>query len=339
MRPRKRESATDRLIAQSVSAALGAPQPTASDSAGAAVAANLYAGALGNSTIKSKVDFAADFLPGLARELIMRGEALFAIESDRSLTPVAMWDISGNANPASWVFKCDIAGPGGNETRSIPREGVCFFTWASKPSARWKGISPLDAAKGMSSLAARAPQSLANEYNATQLYVIPFMTEYSAKDGTGDAEIASDFNALKADARGQTSTLTLTHQKQWAKDERERYFRQERLGPILEQNSVLSAFKAQSEVLSLCGIPPGLLAPEGQSRDAFRLWVSTALEPLAKRISSELTKGLETEVVIDVANVTKQDIVGRARAFGSLVKGGMEVTEAAKISGVLAEDD
>ena len=342
MRPQRRESVTDRLIAQSVSAAMGAPQPAPADSAGAAVAAALYAGALGNANIKAQVDFQPDFLSSLARALVLRGEALYAIESDRSLIPCETWDISGGAAESTWSYRIDIATPDGNKSMRRPREGVCHFKWAIDSRKPWKGISPLDMAKGMSSLAAKSAQSLSTEYNATQMYVLPLMYDANVMGSdasAGDADIAEQFDKVKAGANGRTFSLLFTNQMKWPKDERDKTFEQKRLGASLTQDNVIATFKSQESVLSLCGIPPGLLAPEGQSRDAFRLWIATAVEPLAKRISYELSKGLETQVEIDTSPVTKQDIVGRARAFGSLVKGGMEVSEAAKISGVLAEDN
>ena len=163
-KPRTRASVTDRLIDMAHAAASGgASMTSAADSAGAAVAAQLYAGALGGATIKSKVDFAPGWLAGLARDLILRGESLYATETGEnglSLVPVETWDISGGASEASWSFRCDIASPNGNQTRTLPREGLCFFRWAVDARKPWKGISPLQAARGMSSLAAKSAQSL-----------------------------------------------------------------------------------------------------------------------------------------------------------------------------------
>ena len=58
-----------------------------------------------------------------------------------------------------------------------------------------------------------------------------------------------------------------------------------------------------------------------------------------KAHTAELTKYLETEVTIDLSPISRQDIVGRSRAFGSLVKGRMGIEDAARISGVLSEED
>ena len=44
-------------------------------------------------------------------------------------------------------------------------------------------------------------------------------------------------------------------------------------------------------------------------------------------------------VSFDFTQLAASDISGRARAFGSLVKGGMPMAEAAAVSGILIDDD
>ena len=70
-------------------------------------------------------------------------------------------------------------------------------------------------------------------------------------------------------------------------------------------------------------------------REEFRFFIDTQLRPLTRRIEAELSEGLATPVSIDLTDTQRGDIVGRSRSFASLVKGGMEVSEAAKISGSL----
>ena len=340
LRPQRRESVTNKLINAAVAQASGFPMPNPADSAGAQIAANLFSSALSGASIKSQVEFPPDFLYSLARELILRGEACYAIEADRSLTPVSMWDISGNANPASWVFRCDISGPSGVMTRTIPYEGVCLFTWQTKPSARWKGISPLEAAKGMSDLASRSARTMANEFNAAHLYVLALERDTRTE---GDFQVDSDFNDIKNTSNGSTATVTFDHQSGWQQDKRAEYLRQERFGPtVADQNNLLASKWAQIEICQICGIPSSLVtdaADAGSRREGLRAFVDLSLRPLSKRISAELERGLETSVEIDLSPIIAGDVVSRSRAFGSLVKGGMDIEKAARISGVLAEDN
>lgn len=59
---------------------------------------------------------------------------------------------------------------------------------------------------------------------------------------------------------------------------------------------------------------------------------------MAKSISNELTKYLETPVEINLDALNASDLVGCARAFGSLVKGGLSIEESAGVSRVLIKD-
>ena len=94
------------------------------------------------------------------------------------------------------------------------------------------------------------------------------------------------------------------------------------------------------EVLSACGVPPGLFGREdgaGQ-RESFRRYMHSSLEPIARLIAQELSEKFETPIRIDLSRIFASDLAGRARAFGSLVKGGMTTDKAAALAGLLVED-
>ena len=114
------------------------------------------------------------------------------------------------------------------------------------------------------------------------------------------------------------------------------------LGPEPNQTSLLAAKWADVEICQVCGIPSSLITDSvdaGSRREGFRFFIDTQLRPLARRIEAKLSEGLATPVPIDLTDIRRGDIVGRSRSFASLVKGGMEMSEAAKISGVLSETD
>ena len=159
----------------------------------------------------------------------------------------------------------------------------------------------------------------------------------------GDFHIDNDFLAVKDSANGRTFSVTFDHQDKWKDDKRADYLKQTRFGPtIADRNNLLASKWAQIEICQICGIPSSLVtdaADAGSRREGLRAFVDISLRPLAKRISAELERGLETSVEIDLSPIIAGDTVGRARAFGSLVKGGIQVSEAARLSGVLAEDE
>ena len=56
---------------------------------------------------------------------------------------------------------------------------------------------------------------------------------------------------------------------------------------------------------------------ETQTREAFRRFVLTAIEPLALIVSRELTRVFEVPVELDLSELAHADIAGRARAYKS----------------------
>ena len=87
----------------------------------------------------------------------------------------------------------------------------------------------------------------------------------------------------------------------------------------------------------LYGIPNVLTSGSGsetQTREAFRRFVLTAIEPLALSISREFTRVFEVPVELNLAALGHADISGRARAYKALVASGLPAVDAARFAGV-----
>ena len=83
----------------------------------------------------------------------------------------------------------------------------------------------------------------------------------------------------------------------------------------------------------LYGIPNVLTSGSGsetQTREAFRRFVLTAIEPLALIVSRDLTRVFEQPIELDLSELAHADIAGRARAFKALVGSGMPPADAAE---------
>lgn len=88
-----------------------------------------------------------------------------------------------------------------------------------------------------------------------------------------------------------------------------------------------------------CGVPHSLFAPgqEGTGqREAYRRLVASTIKPMARVVGTELSEKFEADVSLDFRSLFASDLAGRARAFQSLVGGGMGVERAASLSGLLA---
>ena len=96
------------------------------------------------------------------------------------------------------------------------------------------------------------------------------------------------------------------------------------------------AFEA---VLAATGTPPSLfLDSDGTAqREAVRRWHMGTVEPLAKMLEWELSEKLEAPIRLDFDGYPK-DLAGRAATFQKLVAGGLSLTEAMTISGLILAD-
>ena len=72
---------------------------------------------------------------------------------------------------------------------------------------------------------------------------------------------------------------------------------------------------------------PGSLATTQNSdgtaqRESWRRFLHGSVQPLAALVSQELSEKLDVDISLDLSRIGASDISGRARSFGSLVKGG-----------------
>ena len=99
--------------------------------------------------------------------------------------------------------------------------------------------------------------------------------------------------------------------------------------------------KASLAVLSACGIPPELMSGQAQgtaAREAFRRFLHATVTPLLDSMAREAAHKLDAPgLAFDTTGLHAADVQGRARAFQSMVGGGMAIERAAALSGLLLE--
>ena len=69
-------------------------------------------------------------------------------------------------------------------------------------------------------------------------------------------------------------------------------------------------------------------------REAFRRFLTTAVQPVADLVAEELSTKLDTEISFRFDGLYAHDLQGRATSFQKLVAGGMDVSEAVAVSGL-----
>ena len=137
---------TDAIVAAIQSQATGSELAQPNATAAVETAAGFYSRALATAIV-SGAGMAEDALtPSVlslaARDLIRRGESVFAIEVERDrlmLRPAGSWDVRGGPRESSYWYRLDLFGPSGNETRFVPGASVLHFRYAVDPSRPWTG--------------------------------------------------------------------------------------------------------------------------------------------------------------------------------------------------------
>ncbi len=97
----------------------------------------------------------------------------------------------------------------------------------------------------------------------------------------------------------------------------------------------------EKTILAACGIPPeAVMGGQGTaSREAFRRFLHLTISPSADVLGAQLEHLTDDPVKFKYDRLMASDIQGRARAFQSMVGGGMNIGRAAALSGLLAVDD
>ena len=100
--------------------------------------------------------------------------------------------------------------------------------------------------------------------------------------------------------------------------------------------------RATQEVYAACGLNPSIFeAGTGtQARESYRQALFGTIAPLGRIVETELRDKLnDPGIAIDWSELRAADIASRARAFQSMVGGGMDPARAAALSGLMVPDD
>ena len=268
----------------------------------------------------------------IGRSLVRRGEALFLIRINRDgllLLPAASYDVDGGPDPASWQYRLTIGGPERTHTYSRqPAESVLHFTYARDPEHPWRGYGPLQVAQLAGRLSAETTAALADEASGPRGAFLP-----TPAPGEDDS-----IGKIKADIRSARGDLLMVQGGDWNDAGAvTAEWSAKRFGAAPPLALVELAKLASREVLMACGLNVALWDDEGAAtaREAYRQALHSVIAPLGRLVADELTRKIEAPIALDWQELKAGDITGRARAFQSLVGGGMDMTAAAAASGIL----
>ena len=281
-------------------------------------------------------------LASIGRQLVRTGSAVYVLSvraGRASLIPVCSWDVTGDVDPRSWLYRVDLPAPSSTFTRTASYAEVVHHKWATDPARPWAGVAPMGAASGLAKLIGALEGGLGDDAGSPRGQVLS-VAEGVAPDGDGLAELRGTIAKL----RGKVAIVETTrHGSGAGMDSGTRKdFAVSRLGGQSTQAEGQLWQAARDSVASACGIPPSLLSKGGDGtgeRESFRRWVATGLQPLADAVASEFQRVLETPIKLDSSPLMAQDTQGRARAASALLGAGVEVERALRLSGLVAADE
>lgn len=316
-------------------------------SASATAALEIAAGIVGRAFASARIggsDTLAAALPGwllnmIGRQLITGGDFVGAIQRGNGairVTPSADWDITGSADPRSWQYAMSLSGPSG-ETRlqKAPASRVIHLRYAATATRPWVGRGPLQIAREAGRLSAATVSALADESQGPRGYLLPVPDS----DGLSDK-----VSGLRADLAGLAGRLaTIETQQSLAADTGQRRGREwevTRIGARPPMELVELQNVATREVLGACGIPlPMVIDSQGTAlREAWRIFLFSTVAPLGRILADELTLKFGQPITIEWDELRASDLAGRARAFQSMVGAGMDINQAAALSGLMTEE-
>ena len=274
-------------------------------------------------------------LAHVGRQLILRGDVLYVIdvgEDGLTLLPASQWDVSGGVAPSSWAYRATMPSPSGVHTATVPAASVVHFRYSVDPARPWVGVGPLTRAGLTARLSAGLEAALGDEVGSARGSLIPVPTDGQA--GTLD-NLRADLKKLRGEvalvettAGGWGTGPQTAPRGDWVPS---------RIGANPPPTLAVLRSEAAQSVLAACGVPVELVVVSdgtGQ-REAWRRFLHGTVEPLARPVVQELRNKLELPGLdMDFSGLFASDLSGRARAYQSLVGGGMVAEKAANLAGL-----
>ena len=331
------DALADAIVAQAAGTTAGDPRAIAA----LECCAGLWSRAFAAATVEpAHPAITPGVMALIARDLIRRGESVFAIEVEDAapvLQPCGSWDVRGPWREADWHYRIDLFGPSGNITRFVPSGAVVHARYSTDPARPWFGLAPLEWARHTGALAANLELRLSEEASGAVSRLIPIPDEGAdgALDGLRADIAAGKGKALTVEttAGGWGEGRAAAPQTDWG---------QKRIGADPPAPLISLRDDASMAVMSACGVQAALLGARTDGtamREAWRQFVMGAVEPVAAMVALELSRKLDVPGLrFNFASLWAHDLAGRASSFKAMVTAGMDISQAAGLAGLMADE-
>ena len=274
----------------------------------------------------------------VGRYWLLRGEVLFEVgvgQRGITLTPAQSWTVAGGIDPATWTYDATFQGPSTSVVRTLPAGRVLHLQYARSHHAPWLGVGPLSSAGLTQELVAQIETALAQEAGTPRGY--NFAIPDTKQAGKLTTELRSSKGALNLVPSVASDAAWGAGQESKPADD----WVSKRFGMMPPLPMVELRSRAELSILAAAGVPTTIMSTSDGTakKEDFRRFLHLTLQPVGRIIADQIADALEVEgLTFDFSGIGAADIAAKARAWGTLTKGGVSPQDAGAITGLPIDD-
>lgn len=305
----------------------------ATETAAVETAAGIIGRAFASATINTSAGITKRNLFDIGRSLVRTGEFV-ALDFTEGLTQVQIKEMAGRYDRRDFIYDLRINTPSGEREGKYRGDEVVHIVYTHNDLTPFRGTPAHKIANLTSMMLFNLQSALKYELGTPQGFILPIPT----RDG-GSATLDNLRNTI-AQMKGRVATVESAQSlanTQGFQSQRE--WNTVRLGANPPETLIALLKNLREEIINLW-IPIALINSNGgSSREAWRQFLFGTIAPIANLITEEIQSKIDPEFNLQFDELRASDITGRARAFNSLVSGGMDLTQAASLSGILNQTE
>ena len=271
-------------------------------------------------------------LETIGRRMLLDGQTVFEIRVEDGavrLVEASTWHIDSSRD--EWFYRADFATPERTYTRALTADRILHPRISASSGRPWQGQSPIPSATAK--LAAVLETKLSEEVSGPIGSVLPLPIEGSLSALQADINRLAGKTVIVESSSGGYGDKEGAPKTDW---------QARRIGANPPQTMIGLRRDVEASILAACGCPGSLIErSDGTlSREEMRRFLHSTISPVARIVAGELAVKLDVPgLSFDFSALFASDLSGRARAFQSMVGGGMEVGKAAALAGLMVNDD
>ena len=335
-RPETRAGYTDAIVQALLQEATGSTTASVASLGVVEACAGLWGRSFASATVTPFNPVTESLTPAvleaIGRRLLLYGEAVYEITVEDGavrLVEAASWEIEERGQ---WLYRAHFATPEGTYTRALTADRILHPRIGATSKGPWQGQSPIPSATAK--LAAVLETKLTQEVGGPIGSVLPLPHTGSVAALQGDIDkLAGRTVLVESTAGAYGGDKDSAPKGDW---------QTRRIGANPPESMIGLRKDVQASILAACGCPGSLIERSDGTlaREEMRRFLHSTISPAARIVADEMALKLDTpDLAFDFSNLFASDLSGRARAFQSMVGGGMEVGKAAALAGLMVNDD